>query len=296
MRIIFIGSVEFSYYALEKTIHCKGNVVGVVTKKYSVFNTDFKDLSPLCAENGIDYIYTSNINDTDTVSWIKGKKPDVICCFGWSALIKRELLLLCKLGVIGYHPAELPMNRGRHPLIWALFLGIENTASTFFFMDEGADSGDILSQEAIKIKYEDNARTLYDKVVYAACRQIEEFLPQLENGSFVKRKQNNALSNNWRKRNKTDGQIDFRMSSRAIYYLVRALTTPYIGSHITWNNTDYKVWKVTETTSEFPNIEPGKVLEKNSGRILIQCFNGAIWLEEYEPQLFDEIEVGDYLV
>ena len=31
------------------------------------------------------------------------------------------------LGVIGYHPAELPKNRGRHPLIWALVLGLKKT-------------------------------------------------------------------------------------------------------------------------------------------------------------------------
>jgi len=39
---------------------------------------------------------------------------------------------IAPLGVVGFHPAALPANRGRHPLIWALFLGLKKTASTFF--------------------------------------------------------------------------------------------------------------------------------------------------------------------
>ena len=78
-------------------------------------------------------------------------KPDIIFCFGWSSLIKSEVLNLTKLGVVGYHPAMLPNNRGRHPLIWAKILGLTQTGSTYFFMDEGADTGDILDQSSFEI-------------------------------------------------------------------------------------------------------------------------------------------------
>ena len=37
------------------------------------------------------------------------------------------------MGVLGFHPSELPKNRGRHPLIWALALGLKKSASTFFY-------------------------------------------------------------------------------------------------------------------------------------------------------------------
>ena len=51
------------------------------------------------------------------------------------------------MGILGYHPSLLPFNRGRHPIIWALALGLKETGSTFFFMDENADTGDIVSQK-----------------------------------------------------------------------------------------------------------------------------------------------------
>jgi methionyl-tRNA formyltransferase len=84
------------------------------------------------------------------------------------------------LGVVGFHPAALPENRGRHPLIWALVLGLEETASTFFFMDEGADSGDLLSQRRISIEPADDAGSLYARITEVAMCQIREFVPLLE--------------------------------------------------------------------------------------------------------------------
>ena len=108
------------------------NIVGVITKKKSNYNSDFADLSILCRENGIDYIFTENINDKDCVTYIEDKKPDIIFCLGWSQLIKQQILKIPKCGTVGFHPAALPYNRGRHPLIWALALGLQETASTFF--------------------------------------------------------------------------------------------------------------------------------------------------------------------
>ena len=87
------------------------------------------------------------------------------------------MLTLPSLGLVGYHPALLPQNRGRHPIIWALALGLEETGSTFFFMDEGADTGDILSQRRVPITPEDDAGTLYDKLTTTALDQINAFCP-----------------------------------------------------------------------------------------------------------------------
>jgi len=181
MRIVFIGTVEFSLKALEKLIELDAGIVGVCTKEKSSFNTDYADLTKVCKANQIPYKYVDNINSEDSVEWIKKLNPDIIFCFGWSSLIKKELLELPKMGIVGYHPANLPKNRGRHPLIWALALGLKKSASTFFFMKEGVDNGDILSQKDYEILYEDDARTLYEKVTNLALKQIEEFLPKLEN-------------------------------------------------------------------------------------------------------------------
>lgn len=151
MRILFVGCVESSYVLLQSLLEHKKEIVGVITKKEAGLNADYKDLSVLCLNYGIDYKYISNINDEEVIRYVREKNADIIYCFGWSQIIKKELLEITPMGVIGFHPAALPNNRGRHPIIWALALGLNETASTFFKMDEGADTGDIVSQ--VKIPY-----------------------------------------------------------------------------------------------------------------------------------------------
>lgn len=293
MRIFFIGTVKFSKRTLEKLIELDADIVGVATKSKSNFNSDFADLTTLCKTNGIPYKYIKDINAPHTIEWIAGLKPDVIFCFGWSSLIKEQLLSLSPLGVVGYHPAELPMNRGRHPIIWALILGLNRTASTFFFMKKGADEGDILSQTIVPIGLDDDASSLYEKLVLAALDQIKIFLPLLANNNYKREIQNHSLANNWRKRGMADGKIDFRMSTKAIYNLVRGLTRPYVGAHIELKEKGIKVWKVSFGDNDCKNLEPGKILSISGRKIEVKTYDSSIWLVDHEFEVLPE--VNEYL-
>ena len=292
MRILFIGAVKFSYHMLKAVIANGGNVVGVITKASPGINADHMDLGPLCQENSISVQHFTDINSDEAYEWIEGLKPDIILCFGWSSLIKRRLLEYPKKGVLGYHPAKLPMNRGRHPIIWALCLGLESTASTFFFMDEYADSGDILSQQEVLISELDDAETLYNKLIQTAEAQVMDFLGRLEDNSYERIPQDDSRANLWRKRGMEDGKIDFRMSSRSVYNLVRALTKPYVGAHFEYKGENYKVWKVTEVDGPV-NLEPGKVIAIDEGKPVIKCGERAIRLEKYDDH--SKLQVNDYL-
>ncbi len=293
MKILFIGTVEFSLKTLKKLIDMKADVVGVCTKEVSVFNSDFADLTPLCKGNEIPFKYIDDINSVENIAWIKALEPDIIFCFGWSSLIKKELLELPPMGIVGYHPAKLPQNRGRHPLIWAIVLGFKQSASTFFFMEEGVDDGDILSQVDFEILYEDDANIVYQKVIDIALEQIEDFVPKLQNRSYRRVKQDHDQANIWRKRGMHDGLIDFRMGSDTIYNLVRGLTRPYVGAHVKYADEDITVWKVEEIECSWENLEPGKVLESDTHTVVVKCYNNAIRILEHEFKVLPK--VGEYL-
>ncbi len=293
MRIAFIGAVEFSRRALERLIEIHADVVGVCTLKESGVNSDHSDLSRICEIHGVPWIYAPDINSDETIQWVAGKRPDVIFCFGWSRLLRERLLNLAPMGVVGFHPAALPANRGRHPLIWALVLGLKETASTFFFMDEMADHGDILSQRKIKIDDRDDAATLYEKMTLCALDQIQAFVPQLTSGSFPRIKQDEICTNSWRKRGKADGQIDWRMSARSIHNLVRGLAKPYVGAHFLYQGREVKIWR-TELILDVPgNIEPGKILANTDKRPIVKCGEQGVQLLETEPAFNPTL--GEYL-
>ena len=294
MKVVFIGAVQFSAKCLEVVYNSSAKIVGVCTLKESLSNSDHQDLLPIAKNFDIPCFYVEDINSESSVDWIKNKQPDVIFCFGWSRLLKKKILDIAPLGVVGFHPAALPANRGRHPLIWALFLGLKKTASTFFFMEEGADSGDILSQEEITIDSNEDAMSLYQKVTQTAHSQINDFIPLLENRSYIRTKQDNGKANYWRKRGVKDGEIDWRMSAKSVYNLVRALTRPYDGAYFTKDGEEIKVWKVEVLKDENQeNIEPGKILRTEGSNVVVKCGTGSVLFKDTESKLtFNE---GDYL-
>lgn len=293
MKIVFIGAVEFSASALQELISMQANIIGVCTLPESTINSDHVDLSPIAEQAGIPVKFTPNINSLDVCEWIRSLSPDIIFCFGWSQIVKKSLLKIPPMGIVGYHPAALPSNRGRHPLIWALVLGLTETASTFFFIDEGVDSGDILDQVSILIQPTDDASSLYKSMTKAAISQIRDFVPLLKDKTYVRRPQEHQKANLWRKRGISDGIIDWRMTSESIHNLVRGLTRPYIGSHFVYMDDIIKVWKTEVVDDVPPNIEPGKVLSVDRNGVVIKAGAGAIRLCEISPSI--ALHVGTYL-
>lgn len=295
-KILFIGCVESSRILLQRLLDVNQPVAGVITKQSSDFNTDFADLHGICEMHRLPCFFANNINDADCIGFAKNLGADIAFCFGWSQLLKAELINLFPDGVVGFHPAALPANKGRHPLIWALVLGLAETASTFFMIDEQADHGEIVSQRPVSITYEDDAASLYDKIMTAAVSQELEICRKWQEGKLLDGAIANTGGNSWRKRGRLDGQIDWRMSSRAIYNLVRGLTHPYVGAHFIYKEQEYKVWRVQELP-EFKqgcdNIEPGKVLRVDTdGSFVVKVYDGAVRITESAPVSLRE---GGYL-
>ncbi|WP_161568706.1 formyltransferase family protein [Pseudoalteromonas sp. A757] len=265
-----------------------------MTKKNSAVNADFCDLSPVCCDRNIPFHYEDSKNKTASKAFLSDFDLDIIYCVGWSYLLDEELLAMPKQGIIGFHPAKLPQNRGRHPIIWALALGLSETASTFFKMDSGADSGPIISQEPINIDMDENAQSLYDKILHTAQQQIKNFTKALLEGSAVFAEQDQQSATYWRKRSRKDGLIDFRMSAESIHNLVRALAPPYPCAEFLCKENLVQVRRSEILQQTVPaNIEPGKVLEKRGNSILVKAAGTqAIWLHD---AVLEDIDVGDYL-
>ena len=293
MRIVFIGGVQFSELALHRLMKLKAQVVGVCTAKLGQPDSDRIDLAAVCDDYGLNVRHCDDINDQATVDWITALAPDVIFCFGWSRLIKAPLLQLPRLGVIGFHPSALPQNRGRHPIIWALALGLTKTASTFFVMDEGADSGPIVSQRPVEIRDDDDAATLYQRITDVALEQIEDMVPRLANGTAARKEQDETLATIWRKRGYADGQVDWRMDAGSIRNLVRALARPYPGAHFLVADREVKLWRVEVEADSRQNIEPGRVIAVDSRGPLVKAGKDAIRILELQPSI--TLAEGQYL-
>ena len=295
MKCILIGSVESSYEALKIISKSKLELTGVVTTKNKKINSDFHDLTPFRKKNDIDIFYSSKLNDSDLFSFIKRKKPEIIFCIGWSRLLNKSIIEIAKKGIIGFHPSDLPYNRGRHPIIWAIALGLKQTASSFFYIDTGVDTGKIINQKKIIIKKNDDAKKLYKKIITEFKKQLRFIISDIVKGNLSKGIKQQKKGNFWRKRNHLDSKIDWRMSAENIDKLVKSLTKPYIGSDFIYKNKEYKLWKTKVIKIRgIENIEHGKVVKISSaGKPTIKCGQDCIEITNVHPKL--NIKKGSYL-
>jgi methionyl-tRNA formyltransferase len=297
IRLALIGCVASSQVALNTLLaidRSRIDLVGIITRRASSFNSDYCDLSLVARENNIPILFIEDLQtDAQQADWLRKLQVELIFTIGWSRLLPSDILSVPSRGVIGFHPAALPANRGRHPLVWALSLGLNQTASSFFLMGSGIDDGPIISQYEVQIAATDTAKTLYEKILALIPNQITEILDGVIEGTLVPTPQQENGANYWRKRRLDDGQIDWRMSATSIYNLVRAIAKPYPGAHLIFNKQIVKVWRCTVELSLQNNLEPGKVLVVEGREVVIKTGDGAIRIIEHE---FTDLPlVGDYL-
>lgn len=286
LRILFVGAIDFSRHSLQEVIRLDAKVVGVITlaPQYASANADYTDLSDITEEHDIPLFKIKSINEPQNIELIKSLNPDVIFILGWSQLISQPIIEIPPKGCIGSHAALLPQNRGRHPLIWALVYGLPKSGLTFFYIDEGTDSGDILCQKEFSITLEDDAGTLYEKIKILATEILRENLPLLEKGQAPRIKQDHTKANYWRKRGEKDGEIDWNQDSMTIYNLIRALTHPYVGAHTYYEGEKVIVWKAKLPDSplqEISQYEPGTVFKKQGNQVYVKTKDSCLILVDY---------------
>ena len=293
-RVVVIGAVKSAEKMLFSLAECGANIVCVVSRQNGGAHSDYSDLSITASLLGITAYKCNDINARSTLDLLKKLAPDYVICLGWSQIFSPELLSIATIENIGYHPTALPRNRGRHPVIWSLALGLEETASTFFFLREGADTGPVISQVSVPIFYEDNASVLLDRLADKAAEQLAIIYSQIKSGAVIPMfTQGKNEGNYLRRRNWGDGRIDFRMHSRTLYNLIRALAKPYPGAHIENAGNNIKVWLAEEVQCDDQNIEPGKVIAVCKTHVTVKTADGAICLKKHE---FNELPcVGTYL-
>lgn len=302
MKIAFISGVIFGYDLLEELL--KNNVqISIVfsyDKSKRKSNSDYKSFEKLCLKNDIIHIKVQNINDEQNIKKLKSIKPDIILVMGWSQLLKEKILKIPKYGVIGSHPTELPKYRGRAPIPWTIIKRIKESALSFFYIKDGVDNGDLVLQKKFKVNSDDNATTLYKKIIELGKQMIIEILEQVQEGNVkqIKQKESEFLEY-WPKRIPNDGKINWKCSAKDIHNLIRASTHPYPGAFTFFNNQKLEIWE--SDINENENFSPSIILDiipqgvkvgTQKGTILIKKL-GINGKEEFHPKkIFSKEDIG----
>jgi methionyl-tRNA formyltransferase len=261
-RIIFMGTPEFAVPSLEALIHGGYQVVAVYTQPdrragrgQQVASSPVKLLA---SSHGLDVVQIDKFKVAGTVEKMAGLAPDLIVVAAFGLLLPTEVLNLPKLGCLNVHPSLLARHRGASPITAAILQGDEITGVTIMLLDAGMDTGPILNQREVTITNEDTTGSLGIKLARVGAQLLMETLPLWIEGRIKPRPQDESGASYSKMIKKEDGEIDWRLSAKELWWRVRAFD-PWPGCYARWRGKRLRLVKVLPLHGE-KSDEPGKVI------------------------------------
>ena len=271
MKLAFCTCVKLGLSCIEKVYSLGGKFDLLITLEdnLALKKSGRIFLDEISEKHDTNLLKINHINDEIVAETIKKYDIDWLFLIGWSQIANINVLQSCKKGVVGAHPTLLPRGRGRAAIPWAIIKGLDKTGVTFFKMDEGVDTGNILGQNEIKLEKNETATTLYEKVNNSHIKLIEEVWRKIDDNSLTEIIQENQKSTYWEGRKPSDGEIfPNKMTINEIDKLVRATTKPYPGAFVLKNKSKLIIWEG----------QKGKALDG----IKIKCIDGYYTATNYQ--------------
>jgi methionyl-tRNA formyltransferase len=297
LKIIILGTSQFTLSCIDGVIDEGHEVAKVISMPSEYLPENSVDVRDFCIRRKIDYFETEDLNADECVAMLKSIAPDCILST-WPKIISESVLELPKRLTIGTHPTPLPMNQGRHPLHWMIVLGLSNTLLSFFAMDEGIDTGNILYQVPFSISNRSIPHALKEMCT-AGYQGTRELLQLLENNSSYEGvKQTKNFQNYWRKRTEDDVTLDPRMSSKMILRIISSFCPPYPGAILRISNTSQlrisKGQVVNEETlpANWKNFDHGFIINTTINTLKMRIEDSVVELEAFGSSLDLELLTG----
>ncbi len=93
-----------------------------------------------------------NINDPDSIHFIKMHEPDLIVSAYFNQILKPPIISIPRFGILNVHPGWLPAYRGAMAYFWVLKNGSESAGVSVHWIDEGIDTGALVARRSFLIK------------------------------------------------------------------------------------------------------------------------------------------------
>lgn len=230
LKIVYMGTPEFSVEPLKKLNEIYDVVLVVTQPDKKVGRKQEIKYSPVkeyALNNNIEVFQPVKIREE--YQKILDKKPDIIITCAYGQIIPKILLDYPKYGCINIHASLLPKYRGGAPIHHAIINGEKYTGITIMYMDTKMDSGDILCQEKIEIKDDDNVGTMFNKLSILGSKMIVKYLPDIIHGNINPIKQDEIDVTYAYNISKEDEVIDFNNKTIDIFNKIRGLNPFPVG-------------------------------------------------------------------
>ncbi len=284
MNIVYMGTPEIAAVIL-KSLHEAGHtIIAAVTQqdkpKGRGNQVQFPAVKEMALSLNIPVYQPRRVKEPEFIEVLKQLNPDVIVVAAFGQILSKVILDLPKFGCINVHASLLPKYRGSAPIQWSIIEGEEKTGITIMHMDEGIDTGDMISKKEITLSPKETFGTLHDKLAEAAGPLLIQALADIEAGRATRTKQGDSNSIYARILDKSLGHIDFSQPAVKIERLIRGLN-PWPSAYTSLEGKMLKIWDADVEPAQ-ENGVPGEIIAVRKDAILVQTGDGILAVKELQ--------------
>lgn len=304
MKILFMGTPDFAEGVL-KSIYESGEheIVAVVTQpdrpKGRSGQLIPSPVKSFAVDKGIPVLQPEKIKCQEAVLELKNYPADIFVVAAFGQILSKEILDMPRLGCVNVHASLLPEYRGAAPIQWVIADGKKETGVTIMQMNEGLDTGDILTQSRVPISDTETGESLFDKLMIDGGKLLVDTLRKLEKGEITPVPQDESKKSYAKILKKDMGRIDYSLSAHENDCRIRAFT-PWPGGFTYMDNKMLKVKKAIPVDKvsdiDISAFEPGQVIKVTKDEIYVMCQEGALVFLEIQPEGKKSMTTHDYLL
>jgi len=296
MRIIFLGTPDFSVPSLDAIVKAGHEVVAVVTMPDKPAGRGMQlqqsAVKKYAVENNIKVLQPVKLKDPEFIAELQSLNADLQVVIAFR-MLPQIVWQMPKFGTLNLHASLLPDYRGAAPINWAIINGETKTGVSTFFLKHEIDTGDVLLTKEVTITPTMNAGELHDLLMQVGAETVVKSLELVENGNTKGTPQGDDSNKMAPKIFKEHCLINFNQNGQNIYNLIRGLS-PYPAAFTHFDN---QILKVYESTFEATNHqEPiGKMISDNKTLLKVACQDGYIHLLQIQLEGKKRMKVDEFL-
>ena len=278
MKIIFMGTPDFSVGTLEALVEAGHEVVLAVTQpdkpKGRGGKMQFTPVKETALKYDIPVFQPKKVREPECIEELRKYNADVMVVVAFGQILPKEILDMTPYGCINVHASLLPKYRGAAPIQWAVIDGEEVSGVTTMQMNEGLDTGDMIMKTEIVLDKKETGGSLFDKLATAGAKLCVETLQALENKTATWEPQGETPTAYARMLEKELGNIKWEKSAVQIERLIRGLN-PWPSAYTDWNGKVMKIWEADVVDKNVEAV-PGTIVKVEKDGFYVQTGEGQI--------------------
>jgi methionyl-tRNA formyltransferase len=297
LTTVFLGTPEAAVPALERLLDSHHSVKTVVTApdrpKGRGMELAASPVKERALAAGIPVLQPPSLRTPEAQAELAAAGADVFVVCAYGLILPPAVLDQPPLGCVNVHFSLLPAFRGAAPVAAAVLAGLPVSGVTIMQMDPGLDTGPILDAIEEPIWPDDDTGSLEARLAVAGAGLLVSVLDRLEAGTIEARPQDGSQATYAGKVTPEDARIDWGQPGPSIVDRVRAFS-PRPGAWTTLDGRRLKVWRA-RVAEESGGGAPGSFAGGSSGSLVVATGEGALTLEEVQPEGGRRMPGADFL-